>query len=103
MKQRWSRFKEEMALILRGYRYLAGAGSRQMLICYAGEAALSALIPIINLYFSGQLIDELAGSRDVNRLALLAGLAAGINLVLLLIRHFCTRRKEGNAIKLSIL
>ncbi|MCI9544630.1 MAG: ABC transporter ATP-binding protein [Acutalibacter muris] len=95
MKQRWSRFKEEMALILRGYRYLAGAGSRQMLICYAGEAALSALIPIINLYFSGRLIDELAGSRDVNRLALLAGLAAGINLVLLLIRHFCTRRKEG--------
>ncbi|MCI9225069.1 MAG: ABC transporter ATP-binding protein [Acutalibacter sp.] len=95
MKQRWSRFKEEMALIVRGYKYLVEIGGGQTLACYACEAAISAVIPLITLYFSGQLIDELAGARNVERLALLAGLAVGIGLVLLLARSFCGRRKEA--------
>lgn len=93
--KKWAKLKEDIALIARGYRLLASIGGRAMLWYYAGAGAFTAIAPIINLWFSGQLIDELAGARAPQRLGLLAGLAVGVNLILMLLRSFCKRRQEA--------
>ena len=49
MKQRWSRFKEEMALIVRGYKYLVDIGGGQTIAGYACEASITAVIPLITM------------------------------------------------------
>lgn len=90
-----AKLKEDAALIARGYRLLAGIGGRAMLWCYAGTGAFRAIAPIINLWFSGQLIDELSGPRNPQRLGWLAGLAVASNLILALLRSFCHRRQEA--------
>lgn len=93
--KKWVKLKEDISLMARGYRLLASIGGRAMLWCYAGTGAFRAIAPIINLWFSGQLIDELSGPRDPQRLGWLAGLAVAANLILTLLRSFCHRRQEA--------
>ena len=45
------------------------------------RAAFSALSPYINLYMSAEIMNELAGERDINKLILLVIITVGANLI----------------------
>lgn len=95
MKEKWNRLKEAALLIKKGYGVLFQMGFGPMLFCSAGAAAIAAIAPLVTLYFSGQIIDELTGQREPERLLWLAVLTVSLNLMFLLLRHLLTRRKEG--------
>lgn len=95
MKRLWHKFRDECALLLRGYRLVFQIGKGKVLLLQAGQYALTALSPLITLYFSGQIIDELTGARDSHRLLVLAALTISVNLVLLLLKSFLTRKGEA--------
>ncbi len=97
MKQFWHKLKDECALLLRGYRLVFQIGKGKELLLQAGQSALTALSPLITLYFSGQIIDELAGARDSRHLLDLAALTVSVNLVLLLLKNFLNRKREADA------
>lgn len=95
MKQKWRKWKENLRLILRGYKLLGAIGQGKVLIYRAGSAALGAIAPLVTLYFSGQIIDELAGARGGDRLFFLACLTVSVNLILLLLKKLLSRREEA--------
>lgn len=95
MKRLWHKLKEECALLLRGYRLVFQIGKGKELLLQMGQSALTALSPLITLYFSGQIIDELTGVKDSRRLLMLAALTVSVNFVLLLLKNFLNRKREA--------
>ena len=61
-----------------------------------GRSLLRAGIPFINIYFTARILDELAGARRVEALALWVGWALGLNLLAALIQQVLTRLIELN-------
>ncbi len=95
MKRLMHKFREECALLLRGYRLVFRIGKGKELLLRIGQSALTALSPLITLYFSGQIIDELTGAKDSRRLLILAALTVSVNLVLLLLKNYLNRKREA--------
>lgn len=95
MKQKWNQFKAGVRLIIRGYRLLIDQGMGPLLAYKAAASAVKAVPPLVNLYFSGLLLNELAGARDPRRLLWLAVLAAVSNLLLTLLGGLLQRRMES--------
>ncbi len=95
MKRLLRNLKENCSLLLRGYRLIFQIGKGKELMLWIGQSALNALFPLVALYFSGQLIDELSGAKDSRRLLALAALTVSINLVLLLLKNFLTRKRDA--------
>jgi len=95
LKQKWRKFKEGLSLTRRGYQTLVAIGQGKTLLYQAGCAALGAAAPLVTLYFSGQIIDELSGARDGGRLLFLACVTIGVNLILLLLKNLLKRREES--------
>lgn len=94
MKQRWAEFKQEAGLILRGYRLYGEMGLGPCLIFRAASAAIGAAAPLITLYFSGEIINELTAAREPRRLIWLAALTVGLALLMNLLRQCFARRAE---------
>ncbi len=95
MKQLWRNLKEHCALLLRGYRLILQIGKGKELFFHGAGAAVTAIAPLVTLYFSGQIIDELSGAKDGRRLLVLAALTVGVNLALLLLKNLLNRKKEA--------
>lgn len=95
MKQFWRNFREICGRIQRGYRLLFSIGKGKEILLRAGEAAVAAVAPLVTLYFSGQIIDELTTARDSRRLLLLALLTVSVNLALLLFKNGLKRAREA--------
>ena len=55
------------------------------------SAVARACIPFINIWFGAQILNELVGARDQNRLILLVSLTIGLNLVGQAVNHALTR------------
>jgi ATP-binding cassette subfamily B protein len=49
------------------------------------DALFKSLAPFINIYMTARIIDELLGSKDIERLKFLVGLTIGLNLIVHLI------------------
>jgi len=99
IKDKWGQWKKGLALTLRGYRTLReiGFGRRDMLLT-AASSAMKAAGPLITLYLSGRIIDELAGGRDPQRLLWLAVITVAMNLLLHLLQNLCRRGPEARRV-----
>ncbi len=95
MKRLLRNLKENCSLLLRGYRLIFQIGKGKEVLLHGGEAAITAISPLVTLYFSGQLIDELSGAGDGQRLFFLAALTVSVNLALLLLKNLLKRNKEA--------
>ena len=98
MKQKWARLKQEAGLILRGYRLYGEMGLGPCLLFRAAAAAIGAAAPLITLYFSGEIINELTTAREPRRLIWLAALTVGLALLTNLLRQCFARRAERGEI-----
>ncbi len=95
MKQKWNQFKAGIRLIARGYRLLIDEGMGPLLAYKAAASGMKGIPPLVNLYFSGKILNELIGPKDPQCLLWLAGLAAISNLLLTLLCGLLQRRMEA--------
>ena len=84
------KFKNRIAITRRGYRmlgkYCPGLIRDKVII-----AVLEALAPLVTVWFSARIINEIEGNRDTGTLILLVLLAVGINFAFSLIRNAMSR------------
>ncbi|MCL2060815.1 MAG: ABC transporter ATP-binding protein/permease, partial [Oscillospiraceae bacterium] len=71
--------RENIHLIVRGYKILNSL-PKPLLMSSALSSVFEAALPFVNIFFSAQILNELAGARDTGRLLLLVLLTAGLNL-----------------------
>ncbi len=95
MKKKWAEWKKGAALTLRGYRTLWEAGMGRDVLLTGLSSAVAAVAPLVTLYFSGQIINELAGARSPQRLLWLAALTVGIGLAMHLAKNLLRRGAEA--------
>jgi len=82
--------KQHAHLIIRALKIFA-AFPKPLLLSRTLSAIVQPAIPFITIWFSAQILNELAGSRDQNRLAILVLLAIGLNLAAALAGHAAAR------------
>ena len=87
MKKRLAELKKKISLTARGYRILWETGMGRDVLLSGLASAVGAVAPLITFYFSGQIINELAGDRDPQRLIWLASLTVGLGLCLHLLKN----------------
>lgn len=46
------------------------------------DSVLKSIAPFVNIFISAKIIDELIGSKDINRLVLFVGITIGLNLII---------------------
>ena len=84
------KFKNRIAITRRGYRmlgkYCPGLIRDKVII-----AVLEALAPLVTVWFSARIINEIEGNRDTGTLILLVLLAVGINFAFSMIRNALSR------------
>lgn len=84
------KFKNRIAITRRGYRmlgkYCPGLIRGKVII-----AVLEALAPLVTVWFSARIINEIEGNRDTGTLILLVLLAVGINFAFSMIRNAMNR------------
>ena len=73
--------RETLRATLRTYK-LWHKYSPQMLPSLVAHGAVSGVAPYVTIYFSAQLLNELAGGRDPRQLAVLAALTVLLTAVL---------------------
>lgn len=91
-KKRYT-FKQNMSLILRGLR-IYSSFSKPILLSKTCICIVNAIVPFINIYFSAQIINEIAGNRDKERLTFLVLVTIGLNLLAMLLKSLTTRWME---------
>ena len=84
------RLKERIAVTRRGYEVLK-AYCPGLIRTKAVSAALEALSPFVTIWFSGRIINEIAGNRDAGTLALLVLLTIGFGFAFSMIRSALNR------------
>ena len=92
MKQKRA-FKENVSMILRGYRIIYRIAPRYVRWNIAA-AVFGLFAPYFSLYMSSLVINELAVSRDMGRLLLLAGITVGGLFLLNLINRLIVGRRN---------
>ena len=84
------KLKNRIAITRRGYqmlgKYCPGLIRGKVII-----AVLEALAPLVTVWFSARIINEIEGNRDTSTLILLVLLAVGINLAFSMIRNAMNR------------
>ncbi len=95
MKKKLAELKKSASVTMRGYRTLWETGMGRDVLLRGLSAAVGSAAPLVTLYFSGQIIGELAGSRDAQRLIWLAALTVGLSLMLHLLKNFLGRGAEA--------
>jgi len=83
-------FKQNVALTIRGLKYLENL-PKPIIIPKTLVAIVNAIAPIVNIYFSAMILDELAGGRTQSRLVSLVVFAIGVNLTIMLVKSMVTR------------
>ena len=82
MRKAFGAFCKNMSTLAQGYRLAARSSPRYFFIA-AASSLITAAQPLIVLFFSSAVINELAGSRDVQMIIRYASLAVGIHFLLL--------------------
>ena len=82
--------KKQFQIILRGFKIYASF-PKPLLLARALSAMLQAGTPFINIWFSAQIINELAGARSQERLIQLVALTIGLNLAIMLLGNAAER------------
>jgi len=82
--------KQHINLILRGFKQIAQF-PRPILLSRTLSSIVQAGLPFINIWFSAQILNELAGNRDSDRLMFLVTLTLGLNLAATLAGHLLRR------------
>jgi ATP-binding cassette subfamily B protein len=83
-------FKQHLHLLWRGYKVL-NTFPRPALLSAVMAAFCGALVPFVNIYFSAQILNELAGMRSQERLTTLVIYTIGFNLCAVLLHRALTR------------
>ncbi len=84
------KLKERIAVTRRGYRMLAEYCPR-LIRTKVIAAAAEALSPFVTIWFSGRIINEITGNRDIGTLVLLVFLTVGLNFALSITRNALNR------------
>jgi len=85
--------KQHINITLRGLKILASIPQTAM-ISKIFQSVFNAAVPFINIYFSAQILNELAGEKNQNRLIFLILLTTGLNLASMLIKSIFGRFVE---------
>jgi len=85
--------KKHFKPIIRGLKLIASF-SKPMLLSSAISAVVRAGIPFINIWFAAQILNELVGAQDRDRLILLVALTIGLNLVCQIINRASEKWKD---------
>ncbi|MCL2774549.1 MAG: ABC transporter ATP-binding protein/permease [Oscillospiraceae bacterium] len=78
--------KEDLKLIKRGLNMVSKIEPYLMTLKII-RSVFNAFVPFINIYMSGLILNELAGSRELRRLIFLVSLTIGLNFLSWLIIH----------------
>ena len=81
---------KNIKLILRGLR-IYSKFPKPLLLSITLSSLTQAVIPFINIWFAAQILNELVGARDQNRLIFLVALTIGLNLAANLIASALNR------------
>ena len=84
------KLKERIAVTRRGYRMLAEYCPR-LIRTKVIAAAAEALTPFVTIWFSGQIINEIAGNRDIGTLVLLVVLTVVLGFAFSMTRNALNR------------
>ena len=71
--------REQIDLIIKGYKII-NTFPKQILLSKALWNVVRAGVPFINIFFAAQILNELIGQQDTDRLTMLVLLAIGLNL-----------------------
>jgi len=86
-------FRETMGLIGYGYRLI-----NKMTPAYIPTMLIRAMVmaaqPLLVLFFSARILNELAGAQDVRAIIIYAGLTVGLTFILSTVRAMLTREIE---------
>ena len=85
--------KQHLQLIYRGYKLLANF-PKPMFLSRTLAILTRASTPFINIWFSAQILNELVGARDSQRLIFLISLTIGLNLAANLLGSALNRWQE---------
>jgi ATP-binding cassette subfamily B protein len=77
--------------VIKGYRVFSSAVTKPVLLAKSLAPIASACVPFINIWFFAQILNELTGKRDSDRLLYLVLLTLGLNLFAYLIQQLFQR------------
>lgn len=89
-------FKESMGFMARGYGIVFKL-TPAFLPCAALQALVMAAQPLMILFFSSKVLNELSGGREMGRIILYAALAVGLSFLLSVAGAVLTRVVERNS------
>ncbi len=78
-------WKQNVSLILRGLKVISSF-PKPLLLSKTVSCIFNAGVPFINIYFSAQILNELAGAKNPKRLGVLVLFTIGLNLIFSLVR-----------------
>ena len=84
------KLKERIAVTRRGYRMLAEYCPK-LIRTKVIAAAAEALSPFVTIWFSGRIINEITGNRDIGTLVLLVLLTVGLSFAFSMISNALNR------------
>jgi len=67
---------------------------KPVMLSIALSAIFGAAVPFVNIYFAAQILNELAGDRNVDRLILLVLITIGLNLIGVLVQRALSRWED---------
>ena len=82
MQNKTNTFAEDLRLIRKGYQLLFKAVGKGFYIFKVISVFLNVVIPYVDVYFAAQLVNELAGDKDRDRILMYVYLILGSTLVL---------------------
>ena len=88
--------RQNITTIFRALKILA-AVPQTVMILKIFQSVFNAAVPFINIYFSAQILNELAGEKNQDRLIFLILLAIGLNFASMLIKSVINRWTEYKA------
>lgn len=87
------RLKQGFAYMTRGFGII-----RKLFPWYFTLSSISSVLkavqPLVTLYFSARIIDELAGARDLSRIVPYVGIVIGASFVFRIVNSFISRKSE---------
>jgi len=82
--------RQHLGIFIRGMK-IYGGYPKPVMLSITLSSVVAAAVPFINIYFSAEILSELAGQRETDRLVMLVLLTVGLNLIGLLIQRAAAR------------
>ena len=83
-------FRKHISMFIRGIKIYSGF-PKPIMLSIALSSVAEAIVPFINIYFAAQVLNELAGARDINRLIMFVLLTVLLNFAGFLIQRAAAR------------